>query len=167
MLHKLVVRPHVNNADAVTSTRRVLVATCLAPMVIATPVFLLGVFAWSQFTTGPFAESEQLKSIAPSEFALSFVAPVYLFLSIFLLVASSALRAFKKLTRQSMLVASACIALALGLWLGPGWGLPFKPLESAVGVITQSLIAFLLLGAVSLAWCRLALGNVREQRGPG
>ena len=152
----------MNNTEPATPFARILVATCIAPMVIVIPVSVAGVFIWSHLTSGPFANSEQLRSIAPSEFAWSFVAPLYLLLSGGLLVVSSALRAFSKLTRRVMLAASACIAFALGLWLGPGWGLPFEPLESAIGVITQSLIAFLILGAVSLVWCRLALRSVKR-----
>jgi hypothetical protein len=133
-------------------------------LVIVIPIFLFSAVGWSYMISGPFADSKELGAVTPVEFGWSAAAFIYWILSVGLLVVSLLLKVVKKLTRRVMLGAVVCISFALGLWLGPGWGLGFKPLESVLGVITQSLIAFLLLGAVSVAWCRLALRGPKEQK---
>ena len=143
------------------STFRILVASSAAPLATAIPLLLLGALMWSYAINGPFANSG-LGAVSPLQAGLEFALPIYALLAFGLLVISLILRAVDSLTRRNMLQVSAAISIAVGLLFGGGWwgpeDLQSELQDAVIGVVAQSLVVFLVLGATSIVWCCIALG---------
>ncbi|MBX3627990.1 MAG: hypothetical protein KF892_23475 [Rhizobacter sp.] len=138
------------------SIRRMLLASSLAPLAAAVPIFAFGIYVWTEVMKGPFAQPV-FGSITPVGLAMSFAAPFYAALFFGTFVVGLSLRALNILKLRYMLQTCGAVSFSHAVWLSVRHTPEAQVHDSVFTIAAQVLAFFALLCLVTFLWCRVAL----------
>jgi hypothetical protein len=135
------------------TVRRLLVASAVAPLALAAPLFFFA-FAMLSPSSGWLGPNSSLASVSPLLFASGAALLLYAILVVVYATVAMLLRSVGALSRRSLFVFGAFVSAAIGLWLSCDWAASCSMLGVLQGLVIQGCIC-----GVALIWWRAAMGT--------
>ena len=145
------------------STRRIALASVIAPLGIALPIFVIGFAAWATF---PFPADSPLGNVSPLELAAMNALQVHVALALVSFTAALSLRRFGVLNRRVLLLVGAAVSAMVGAWLSCDWGETCELIEGVSRFVLHGCTCFALVGALSVFWWWLASRGPTHEHAP-
>ena len=135
------------------AARRIVFASAIAPLGVALPLFVVGLFSWATF---PFQTDSPLSTISPLEFAALSSLQIYVPLAILCVTVAFLLRRLGVLSRRVLLIIGAAVSAMIGAWLSCDWSERCELVEGGVRFVVHGSTCFAVAGALSMFWWWLA-----------
>lgn len=143
-----------------TTTKRILLASAIAPLLVAAPLFAFSFYLW--VNPGDVPNSEYpLNHVSPLTFASWSVLPLYVGLVLAYIGCSLCLRHFRALTQRSLHLLGLGVSIAVGLWFCCDWESSCKATEALQTFGIQGAICLALFTGISTLWWHLASSHTQ------